>query len=232
MDIQEYYNKINDASQAVFTLSIDEKRKIGQLHHSSSCLYEFSNCVVDVQEKNILETVSAQLESANFSLSLGLYRQSFASLRLALEMGLGAIYFSYNKMELYEWHDGRNDIKWSKLIDEEKGVLSKRFVKAFFGGMEDEIEGYRKKAMITYRKLSEYVHGNWETWDGESVKITYSSDVFDRYCNYNEIVVKVILFAAICRYVKEFDEGTRESLQFVPEEFGHIENLRDLFGQS
>jgi len=62
-------------------------------------------------------------------------------------MGLAAIYFSANKMELHEWLDGRMDIKWSKLVDEENGVLSKRFAKAFFNDMGDEVENFREKAI-------------------------------------------------------------------------------------
>jgi len=83
MDIQEYFTKLNSESQEVFSRTILEKEKIGMMHHLSSCIYEFSNYILDPQEKGILETVSAQLESATFNLTLGLYRQAFSSLRLA-----------------------------------------------------------------------------------------------------------------------------------------------------
>ena len=164
MDIHKYLTKLNTESQSVFNQSMLNKENLGTLHHLSSCIYEFSGSVIDPQEKGMLETVSAQLESATFNLTLGLYRQAFSSLRLALEMGLAAIYFSANKMELHEWLDGRMDIKWSKLVDEENGVLSKRFAKAFFSDMGGEVENYRKNTISVYRKLSEYVHGNNVDW--------------------------------------------------------------------
>ena len=232
MDIQAYFTKLNAESQAVFIRSTSEKEKLGTLHHFSSCIYEFSACVLDPQEKGILETVSAQLESATFSLALGLYRQAFSSLRLALEMGLAAIYFSVNKMELHEWLDGRMDIKWSRLIDEEDGVLSKRFAKAFFTDITDDVPGYRDSAISVYRELSEYVHGNNETWASSGIKLSHNNELFNKYCDHYKSVSKVILFVAVCRYAKLFDEGTRESLQFVPDEFGHISKIRELFGQS
>ncbi|WP_023639048.1 hypothetical protein [Dickeya zeae] len=232
MDIQEYFTKLNAESQSVFNQSSSKKENLGKLHHLSSCIYEFSNFVRDPQEKRILETVSAQLESSNYSLIIGLYRQAFSSMRLALEMGLAAIYFSASKLEMHEWLDGRMDIKWSKLIDEENGVLSNRFIKAFFTEMNDDVEHYRKNAITVYRKLSEYVHGNNETWINGSIKIIYKDELFYKYCNYYKTVTETILFSAMCRYSKLLDESDLESLQFLAEEFNHILKIRELFGRS
>ncbi|MGY0146990.1 hypothetical protein [Edwardsiella tarda] len=232
MDIQKYFTKLNAESKTVFDQSISQKENLGKLHHLSSCIYEMSIFLRDPQEKRILETVSAQLESSNYSLIVGLYRQAFSSLRLALEMGLGAIYFSASKLEMHEWLDGRRDIKWSRIIDEENGVYSKRFVMAFFSDLVDYTEAYRKNTITVYRKLSEYVHGNNETWTNGSVRIIYKDELFDQYCKYYQSVTESILFSAICRYAKNFDNTERESLQFLLEDFNHIEKIRELFGRS
>lgn len=231
MDIQEYFTKLNGESQYVFAKSMLEKEKLGALHHLSSCIYEFAGHVLDPQEKGILETVSAQLETATFNLALGLYRQAFSSLRLALELGLAAIYFSVNKLDLHEWLDGRMDIKWSKLVDDVNGVLGKRFAMAFFSELEGEVENYRNKAISVYRMLSEYVHGNNETWINSGIKLTYKDDLFEKYCDHYKTVTEIILFIALCRYAKLIDESGRESLQFIPEEFSHISIVRELFGR-
>ena len=232
MDIKEYFSRLNYESQEVFNQAILEKEKLGRLHHLSSCIYEFSGYLLDPQEKEILVTVSAQLESATLNSTLGLYRQAFSSLRLAFEMGLAAMYFSVNKLELHEWLDGRTDIKWLSLIDEKNGVLSKRFAKAFFRECTEYIDEYRNKAISTYRKLSEYVHGNNETWEKGSLKLSFNQDLFDLYCDYYKSVSEVILFIAICRYMSLLDETAREELQFIPEEFNHILKIRELFGHS
>lgn len=231
MDIQEYFSKLNSESQSVFEQSILQKDKLGNLHNLSSCIFEFSGCILDQQEKRILETVSAQLESSTYNLTLGLYRQAFSSLRLALEMGLAAIYFSASKLELHEWLDGRMDIKWSKLVDAENGVLSKRFARAFFNEISEEVETYRGKTISVYRKLSEYVHGNNETWVNGGIKISYNEVFFDCFCGYYKTVSEVILFTATCRYAKQFNESDRESLQFLLDEFSHISKIRELFGR-
>lgn len=231
MDIQEYYSKLNTESQTIFSQTILEKEKLGKLHNSSSYIFEFSECLHDPQEKKLLETVSTQLESATLNLALGLYRQAFASLRLAFEMGLAVMYFSVNKMDLHEWLDGRSDIKWSTLVDEENGVLSKRFAKAFFCECSVYIDNYRGIAISTYRKLSEYVHGNSETWEKSGLQLKHNNEMFELYLENHKSVSEVILFVAVCRYAKSLDESKRESLQFIPDEFNHITTIRNLFGR-
>ena len=233
MDIYEYFSKLNEESQIIFKQTInDKKENLGKLHHFSSCIYEFAECIIDEKEKNILIAVSTQLESATLNSTLGLYRQAFTSLRLAFEMGLATIYFSINKLNLYEWLDSRSDINWSNLINEEEGVLSKRFSNAFFPECTDYIEEYRANAILTYRKLSEYVHGNSETWEHSGLKLKYNNDLFDSYIHYYQNVSQIILFIAICRYAKSFDKSVLESLQFIPEEFSHITTIRELIGRS
>jgi len=232
MDIQAYFTKLNEESQGIFNKVVLERENLGLLHHYSSCVYEFSECIPDPKEKDMFVKVCVQLESATFNMSLGLYRQAFSSLRLAFEMGLAAVYFSINKLELHEWLDGRADIRWSTLIDENDGVLSKRFSNAFFSECSEHTEEYRQKAKSTYRDLSEYVHGNNETWDKSGLKLCHDEQLSKTYLDRYKAVLEVILFSSICRYAKLFDESSLESLQFVPEEFNHISAIRDLFGRS
>ncbi|EPN3068587.1 hypothetical protein ACTWWB_004453 [Vibrio fluvialis] len=231
MDITAYLAELNSKSQAIFKESLQNKQSLGDFHHLASCIYELSETLNDPQEKGILTKVSIQLESANLNLVLGLYRQAFTSLRLAFEMGLAAAYFSANKLELNEWLDGRTDIKWSKLIDDESGVLSQRYSKAFFSECDSHMAGYRSKARKTYRSLSEYVHGNNETWN-DGITIDYNQCLFDFYSNKYSEVCDIILFTLICRYAKSMSESERESLQFITEQYNHISGIRELFGRA
>lgn len=144
MNITEYLLQINSKCQSIFDKTILNSEPFGKAHHLSSCLFEFSEHILDCHEKEMLATVSAQLEASFLNLSLGLYRQSFSSLRLAFEMGLGVVYFSIYKMEHYEWLAGSMDIKWSKLISKENGVISKRFASAFFPELGDLMDLYNR----------------------------------------------------------------------------------------
>jgi hypothetical protein len=118
MKIQDYLKKLKEESQNIFDETIKFQDELGRAHHFAACIFEFSEQIYDKAEKSLVATVSSQLESATLSATMGLYRQAFSSLRLALEMGLGAVYFSVHKLELNEWLNGCGDIIWSNLIDE------------------------------------------------------------------------------------------------------------------
>jgi len=174
--------------------------------------------------------VSAQIESATLNLACGFYRQAFTSLRLAFEMALGVVHFSIHKMEHYEWIEGKMDIKWAKLIDNENGVLSKRFSYAFFMELTPKIEEYSKRATSIYRSLSEYVHGNNETWTNSGIEIKLKPDLIKQYFLQLNEVGEIILFVLCCRYLKSISKENRETMEFLPSELNHISPIRVLFG--
>lgn len=230
MNIQDYLRKINRESQAIFTETLESACDLGKLHYFSTCIFEFSENISDIHEKKVLATVSAQLELSAISASLGMYRSALSSLRLAFEMALGVVYFSIYRLEFQEWIDGRADIKWVSIIDESNGVLSKRFAKAFFDDLSDDILNYRAKAISVYRKLSEFVHGNRETWNKSGLNIKYDSNLLSFYFDSVSVVFEVVLFSLCCRYLKDFPDDKIESLEFINEEFHHIHAIRSLFG--
>ena len=230
MNIEEYLSRLNDESNNIFKKNILYRDCLGEAHHSSSCIYEFSENISDSAEKKILQTVSSQLESATFSACKGLYRQAFVSLRLALEMGLASAYFSVHKLELHEWLDGRGDIKWSSLMCEKEGVMSDRFSKAFFSDFDENMEEYRGKAKDVYRKLSEYVHGNNETWESSEIELSFDEKRLDAYFESTKSVSEILMFVLSCRYLKSFSQDALETLEFIPEEMKHLGYVRQYFG--
>ena len=230
MNITEYLERINKESQVIFKETIRDSATLGKAHHLSSCIFEFSEFLFDIHEKEMLSAVSAQLESATLSLSLGLYRQAFSSLRLAFEMGLGVTYFSINKMEHYEWIEGKMDIKWARLIDKEKGVLSIRFTNAFFSELTSIVDNYNLRATKVYRSLSEFVHGNYETWSKSGIQIKSNPALINQFFTQFYEVSEIILFVLCCRYLKSISKEGLETMEFIPNEFNHITPIRTLFG--
>lgn len=230
MDILEYFSKINNDSQKIFKETLLKKEELGTLHSFSSYIYEFSTHINTPDERALLLRVCNQLEFATFSIALGLYRQGFSSLRLGLEMGMASIYFSAHQVELKEWLINHIDISWLKLIDADQGVLSKRFINAFFKECAPHVDSYRGTAKSTYRKLSEYVHGNNETWNQSEIRLKFNPSLIDVYKDHYKATTEIILFLAICRYHDRFNDQTKESLQFIPMEFNHIPAIRSFFG--
>ncbi|MCK9246699.1 MAG: hypothetical protein M0P11_07075 [Anaerolineaceae bacterium] len=230
MKIEEYLSRLNTESNSIFEKSMMYRDQLGSAHHASSCIYEFSENIADTSEKEILQTVSSQLESATFCACKGMYRQAFVSLRLALEMGLASAYFSVYKLELHEWLDGRGDINWSSLICENDGVLSSRFSKAFFEDFSEDMSEYRNKAKNVYRQLSEYVHGNNETWESSEIELSFDENKMATYFKLVKGVTEILLFVLSCRYLKSFSENVLDSLEFIPEEMKHLGYVRAYFG--
>lgn len=231
MDVKEYFEKINVESQQIFsytTLTYGER--LGKSHHLSTCIFEFSEYLFDSNEKELLNTVSAQIESASLNLTLGLYRQAFSALRLAFEMALGTAYFSIDKLEHYEWLKGKADIKWSKLIDSDNGVLSLRFTNAFFEELSPFTNNYNERASKAYRALSEFVHGNNETWSKSGIQLKVNDELIKEFFSLLTEIAEIILFVLSCRYLKSISQKERESMEFLSSQLNYIEPIRILFG--
>lgn len=176
----------------------------------------------------MLKNVSIQLELATLNLVNGFYRSAFTSLRLAFELGLGLVYFSVNKLEHNEWKIGKEDNKWSKLIDLENGILSRRFSNAFFLGSENEVLKYNTFAREKYRYLSEYVHGNNNTWENIRLTLSFDRKIVDDYVDVYNDVCEILLFTILCRYILLFEKDSIE--QIVQEELSHIDIFRNYLG--
>jgi 5'-deoxynucleotidase YfbR-like HD superfamily hydrolase len=231
MKIEQYLNKLNEKSQEIYTETITDTENLGKTHHYASFIAEFSENISDENEKKMIVTVATQLESATLNMIYGMYRQAYSSLRLAFELGLGAIHFSIHKLEHYEWIKGNNDIKWSKLIDEENGVISERFSKAFFPELKDLIKKYNDQSRNVYRKLSEFVHGNNGTWTKSGLTIQYNEDLKKDYFNFYKTVSEILIFVFCCRYLKAFNQEQKEKVSlFILEEMQHISPIREFLG--
>ena len=216
-------------SQEVSEESLKQYKKLAITHHGSSNIFELSKIIPDANEKNMLRSVSTQVESSTLTMTWGLYRQAFFSLRLALEFGLATVYFSVHKIEHIEWINGKGDIVWSSLLDNDKGVLTKRFANAFFPELSDWIEDINVKARMTYRSLSEFVHGNVETWRDEGLDIRYKDESADLFYTLHNQVYEVLLFALSCRYMTIWSNDELDSVDFLKVELNHIVPIRTKF---
>ena len=230
MNIEEYFKEVNSKCQDIFLESLKDKHLFGNAHHLSSCIYDFSNFISDREEKELIGTVSSQLEAATLNLGLGLYRQAFSTLRLAFEMGLSVAYFSIHKLEHNEWLRGKGDIKWSKLIDQDTGVLSKRFVQAFFPELVEFTDEYIDLASKSYRTLSEFVHGNYQTWIKSGIVIKMNSDLLKSYFELFNKISHILLYVFCCRYLKTIAVDQLDSMEFISEELNFIGPIREFMG--
>ena len=146
-----------------------------------------------------------------------------------MEIGLGTVHFSIHKLEHQEWVNGVADIKWASIIDENNGVLSKRFSKAFFPELDSFVDAFRKKTAYTYRILSEYVHGNKETWTQDGLSLVYDKNLHENFFTQYHVVGEVIFFVLSCRYLKSMSRMDLDSVDFLKTELNHIDPIRKMF---
>ena len=230
MTIESYLHSVNDQSTKILEETLKLQSEIGEIHNLNNMIYEFSRKITDSKIASVYETVCTQLEYGLLSLSQGYYRQSFTSIRLALELGLSGVYFSCNILELEEWLMGISDLNWSKIIDKENGILSTRFSNVFFIELKDKNEQFLKLATSTYRRLSEYVHGNPKTWAKEGIHLVYNDDLLNKCIQEYKNVGEVILYVLVLRYLKSFDAKTIETMEQINDYFKHIDEIRAYFG--
>lgn len=230
MDAVKHLQKLRERLNSVFSETIDSGQLTGKSHYYATCLYELGQQLEDQAIAGMLKSVAAQLESATLFSAFGLYRQAFSALRLALELGFGACYFSVHRLDLNEWLDGKRDIKWAQLIDEDNGVLSSRFSNAFFPELDCEAKKISKRAKALYRELSEFVHGNHETWLDGGLAIAFNHDANQRYHSKCQEAFEIILFTLCCRYLKSLNDTKLDAVDFINEELKHLGPVRTVFG--
>lgn len=230
MKISTYFEALNKKANLIFSETIEREEDLASVHDLAAKLFHISKLISDKNERELIATICSQLEASCLNLAFGLYRQALSSLRLSFELGLGEIYFSANKLEYREWQHGVGDIKWSKLIDEDNGVLSKRFVKAFHPNLQDTVPSFRSRAIFLYRTLSEYVHGNSDTWKECGMVLERNLKLEDKYFQCFKEVSEILFFSIFCRYASDFNGSQIDEISDAFENLNHIAAVREFLG--
>jgi hypothetical protein len=230
LKINDYYDQLNSKSQEIFKLSQQKPNLLSKVHSAASDIYQLSEFIPDSDVKSMLKVVCSQLESSCLTLALGLYRPAIGALRLALELGIGCIYFSTNKLLHREWLGGSGDLKWSIVNSEIDGVFSERFATAFFIELRDQTSDLRGRASRVYRSLSEYVHGNNETWQTSGIALINNENLRAFYEKQFDEVVTVIKVAFCCRYLKELTISERDTINMHLLDLNYIACIRQSMG--
>lgn len=229
MKITTYYQKLNNRSQEIFSVALTEPEVLSKAHSIVSDISVLTEVISDIDEQAMLRTVCSQIESSCLALSLGLYRPAIGGLRLALELGFGCIYFSSNKLAHREWMQN-SDLKWSVINSETDGVLSQRFVKSFCPELSESADEFLTRAGRVYRALSEYVHGNSDTWAASGLTLSHNDTLRSFYSEKLDEIAIVIKFAFCCRYLKTLSVVARDKIHPVTTDLHYVAAVREHLG--
>ena len=225
MNVIEQYKAIGATTMEILDKSLQDE-DIDLLSSNHSFIFDFSlwlDVLRDRPEISILQNAIKEYQMSILSNNMGLYQQAFMGLRFFLERTLVAILFSANEMELSLWKLGERDTYWSELMDEEKGIFSSKFCRAFFPELKDEIIHFKVVTKKVYRECSEYVHGNQSIFNKIPNDLGYSVEVFHEWNSKADTIKRVILFAFCLRYLKSLqNENISKVETSLSEEFKTI----------
>jgi hypothetical protein len=172
-----------------------------------------------------------ELALAEYSAASGLYRQSFASLRLFLELNFAAVYFSVNELERRRWISDKLDFSWSNALNAETGILSDVFVSEFSPELITVAADHSRSAHACYRYCSQFIHGKHKDSERLPTTLEYSSDVLTEWCEKAKQATEVVLFMVYVRYGDIADDSANDDLRtMLLLRFGHISQIRSRLG--
>ena len=179
----------------------------------------------------LYEQACREYESAFLSVTIGQYRQAFFGLRLCLELSLGGVFFSSNELELRTWISGKRDLKWSEITDDDKGIFSSNFTRAFFEELIEKGKIYKGIAEKVYRECSEFVHGNYHATSNLPNEIIFDQSAFGIWHEKAKSIRLVILYCFVCRYICFLEANSLRAVEEnVLEELGHLSAVRNQYG--
>jgi hypothetical protein len=184
-------------------------------------------------EALLLAAVGKELQYALLAVAQGQYREAFKGLRLVIELTLQIIHLSANRLDLQEWLGGRRDTVWNHLVDDENGVLSVRYARAFFPDLEDSVPHYRGLAKALYRECSECVHGNVPQHISVPDVLEFNQTSFTLWHSKADVAALVLNFALAVRYCRELGRNSLSTVEVaLLDRLGHVSAIRQFFGSA
>ena len=152
----------------------------------------------------------------------GMYRNAYSSLRSAIELGIGFIYFTDHNYNFLKWKLNKFDLSWSLLNSESHGVLNKSYLTLFFPKFK--YEPYIEKVKELYRECSEFTHGKFNYMQTvENSKITFDKIKFNEWAKMYVEVIQILIVILRVRFTNELSFFEQEDIvDFMNEIFKNL----------
>lgn len=185
------------------------------------------------EAKAQLQVARRELALAEYCAAGGLYRQSYASLRLFLELSFAAVYFSVNEFERRRWYADKMDFSWSRALDRDEGVLSRSFVEMFAPTLTSRSGAYASKVSTVYRGCSQFIHGKVVATATLPETPEFSADVFTDWATKAHDAAESVLFLLMVRFADQLAGPVNPDLtDMLAHRFGHLTEVRELIGMT
>ncbi|WP_143696106.1 hypothetical protein [Williamsia sp. 1138] len=227
--IDEHLQAIADAGRRCREAALQTHRAdLGEVHQADSDIALWLSRLSGPTISQ-LEAARRELALAEYSISSGLYRQAYSSLRLFLELSFASIHFSVNEFERRQWISDRTDFSWSGALSADDGVLSKPFVREFAPQLTEVAAEYSHHALENYRYCSQFVHGKDRISRQLPEAIEPAPGLVIDWCNRATSSARVVLFLLYVRYGQDLEANSDSVLQqTIIAHFGHVPAVRQV----
>ncbi|MFZ5711869.1 MAG: hypothetical protein ACOY3N_03395 [Bradyrhizobium sp.] len=228
--IREIIEQLHERCTTTLRHSLEDQFSSSNGASYSFCL-DLDNWISALEgkpEQALLKTAASELALAFLNNCQGQYRNAFKGLRLCLELALQAVHLSTNLVSLQEWLTSQSDTSWSAIIDEENGIFSKRFCRAFFPTAIDHAAPLRSLSQTLYREMSECIHGNVPNKIPLPSTISFDPDTFQLWHSKAATLRYIAIFALTVRYFAALDTDGKDKVRpAILEQLGTMQVFRN-----
>jgi len=227
-----YFSTLNQEFSNVIeqSFSSDKSVEITELFQFIDDLNVWYELLRNKEDTTILLSAIKEYEFGFQAALNGQYRYAYAAQRYFLEQICRFIYLSTNELYLRHWKLGIRDISWSSLIDEQDGIFSKLFIRAFYDEVEEEGKHMISLSSKLYRETSEFIHGNFNKVEGMPSRIGFDDTLLNKWLKLVETNKFLTIFLLTVRFSKQLNSSELNLIEdMIKDELGGIEEFNILF---
>jgi hypothetical protein len=233
MNIFDHYQTLLKNTEIVLKTMAETKNASEALTASHNFIVDFDVfkiAISDRPEVAVLDSAVKEYQLALFALASGQYRHAFVGLRLFFELMLATIQFSAHEIDYRMWAKDTKDINWSSLKDNQNGVFSVSFIRAFSPAFSEIGKQFSAIAEAVYRECSEFVHGNAGTHVKLPSDITFHEESFFSWHQKASTMRLVIIFIYTARYINYITDESKNKLELViMDAIGYLPVVQEIF---
>lgn len=236
MDVLENYRFLLRNSHTVMETMVATDGASEALIASHNYLLDYDvikMAIAGRPEAAVLDSAVKEYQFALFALVCGQYRHAFGGLRLFFELMLATVHFSAHEIDYRMWAKDSRDISWSSIRDQQSGVFSTNFIRAFNPDLSDYAKEYLAIAEAVYRECSEFVHGNACTHSILPSDISFKNEVFSSWHDKATTMRLAIIFAFSARYLNFVNkEAIDRKEPIITDALGSLPPVQATFSQT
>lgn len=223
---------LHEASHAHLHKFIDEQRdELELIFALEADLAIWLTVLSERPEVGQYRSAHRDLGLALYSIAAGLYRQAFGELRSFVEVSFGALHLSSSELERRKWVSGRRDLSWREITSSDTGLYAPTYLQEFMPDAIDDGVSLLEKLRASYRRSSEYLHGNVATTALLPAEISYVSEPILEWKTAAEAALFALHHSLFVRYYADLPLRGKQSVESLLEQhLSHLPSVRRALG--